>query len=61
MEMTKEEFDDKFREVLDTLVEGMAENSEIDVKKFYGLACFMENLTFFSPVIYGLLENTKKS
>ncbi len=59
--MTKEEFDDKFREVLDTLVEGMAENSEIDVKKFYGLACFMENLTFFSPVIYGLLENTKKS
>ncbi|AHM58859.1 hypothetical protein D770_02960 [Flammeovirgaceae bacterium 311] len=61
MEISKEEFDDKFREVLDSLLEGMAENHEIDVKKFYGLAIFMENLTFFSPVIYDLLENAKKS
>lgn len=58
--MTKEEFDDKFRASLDALIEGMAENSEIDVKKFYGMTLFLENLAFFSPVLYGLVENAKK-
>jgi hypothetical protein len=61
MEMTQEEFDLKFKEVLDVLVEGMAENSEIDVKKFYGMTYFLENLSFFSPVIYGLIEDSKAS
>lgn len=60
MEMTKEEFEDKFRETLDSLLEGMAENSEIDLKKFYSMACFLENLVFFSPVIYGMIKNSKK-
>jgi hypothetical protein len=57
--MTPEEFDLKFKAVLDALVEGMAENSEIDVKKFYGMTYFLENLSFFSPVIYGLIEDSK--
>lgn len=57
--MTKEEFDIQFRETLDFLVEAMAENSEIDVKKFYGMTCFLENLAFFSPVIYGIIEDSK--
>lgn len=60
MEMTKEEFEDKFRETLDSLLEGMAENSEIDLKKFYGMAYYLENLAFFSPVIYGIIKNAKK-
>ena len=60
MELTKEEFDDKFKETLDSLVEGMAESSEVDVKKFYGMVCFLENLSFFSPVIYGLIKDKKK-
>lgn len=57
--MTKEEFDAQFRETLDFLIEAMAENSEIDVKKFYGMTCFLENLAFFSPVIYGMIEDSK--
>lgn len=58
--MTKEEFDDKFKETLDVLIAQMAENGEIDLKKFYGMTLFLENLAFFSPVIYGLIENAKK-
>jgi hypothetical protein len=42
-------------------VEGMAENSEIDVNKFYGMTYFLENLYFFSPVIYGFIEDSKPS
>lgn len=57
--MTKEEFEIQFRETLDCLVEAMAENAEIDVKKFYGMTCFLENLAFFSPVIYGMIEESK--
>lgn len=57
--MTKEEFDAQFRETLDFLIEAMAENSEIDVKKFYGMTCFLENLSFFSPVLYGMIEDSK--
>jgi hypothetical protein len=59
--MTPEEFDLKFKAVLDALVEGMAENSEIDVNKFYGMTYFLENLYFFSPVIYGFIEDSKPS
>ena len=61
MEMNQEEFDLKFKEVLDALVESMAENSEIDVKKFYGMTYFLENLSFFSPVIYGLIVDSQSS
>lgn len=60
MELSKEEFDQEFRESLDFLLEEMAENSAIDVDRFYGMACFLENLAFFSPVFYGLIEQSKK-
>ncbi|CAN5239298.1 hypothetical protein BH23BAC1_BH23BAC1_47410 [soil metagenome] len=59
--MTREEFDLKFKEVLDAFLEGMAESPEIDVKKFYGMTYFLENLSFFSPVIYGVIEDAKAS
>lgn len=59
MEITKEEFDAQFKETLDFLIEAMANNAEIDVKKFYGMTCFLENLSFFSPVLYGLIEEAK--
>ena len=58
--MTKEEFDHKFIETLDSLVEGMAKSPEVDLKKFTNMVCFLENLAFFSPVIYGLIEKSKK-
>lgn len=60
MELSQEEFDLKFREIMDFVVEGMATNEEIDVEKFYGVTCFLENLTYFSPVLYGLIKDSEK-
>ena len=60
MELTKEEFDLKFKEGLENFIAGMAEDSEVDLNKFYYMACFLENLSFFSPVLYGLIEKGKK-
>jgi hypothetical protein len=60
MEITKEEFNEKFRETLDTLLENMAEHPEIDPNKFFSMACMLENLAFFGPVIYGALQHSKK-
>ena len=60
MEMTEEEFDQRFADTLDQLVETMAENPEIDPHKFYNMACILENLRFFSPVIYSTLLKGKK-
>lgn len=60
MNLSKEEFDEQFRASLDTFIEAMAGNEEIDVNKFYGMTCFLENLAFFSPVLYGLLKETKE-
>jgi hypothetical protein len=60
MEISKEEFDSKFRETLDTLIEGMAENSEINLEKFYTMTCVLENLSFFSPVIFDFIQKSKK-
>ena len=55
--MTKEEFEHKFGESMDALLEAMAENPEIDPEKFYGMACILENLRVFSPVLYGASRN----
>ncbi len=60
MEITKEQFDNQFKETLDNLLEEMAENSEISVNKFYNMTCILENLAFFSPVIFGLLQKSKE-
>ena len=60
MELTKEEFNDQFRETVDTLLLSMAEHAEIDLEKFYSMACMLENLAFFSPVIYGAIQKSKK-
>ncbi len=60
MEMTREEFDFQFKETLDMLVEGMAEHEEVEPNRFFGMVCFLENLAFFSPVIWGLIEEKKK-
>ena len=60
MEMTEEEFDKNFTDTLDAILQAMAENAEIDVNKFYGMTCILENLRFFSPVLYGVLQSGKK-
>jgi hypothetical protein len=60
MELTKEEFNDQFRETVDTILVAMAEHAEIDLEKFYSMACILENLAFFSPVIYGAINKSGK-
>ena len=58
--MTRKEFDRQFKKSMDSIVEDMAGNPEIDVKDFYALVYYFENLAFFSPVLYSLLENINK-
>lgn len=58
--MTRKEFDSQFKKSLDSMVEKMAGNPEIDVKDFYGLVYYFENLAFFSPVLYGLLDKNEE-
>lgn len=60
MELKPEDFDQKFKEALDKAIEHMAENPDIALTKFYGLTCFLENLAFFSPVLYGIITDSKK-
>lgn len=57
--MTEEEFDRNFVKTLDTVLESMAESAEIDLEKFYSVACVIENLRFFSPVLYSAIKNKK--
>ncbi|WP_242917874.1 hypothetical protein [Pontibacter liquoris] len=57
--MTEKEFDQGFVEALDAVLEAMAENAEIAPEKFYSVACILENLRFFSPVLYGALLKGK--
>jgi hypothetical protein len=59
MELTRAEFDDKIQETIDTVLVAMAEHAELDPEKFYSMACILENLAFFSPVIYGALQQPK--
>ncbi|PVY39739.1 hypothetical protein [Pontibacter virosus] len=57
--MTEEEFDATFTYTLDVLLATMAEEPEIDPEKFYNMACILENLRFFSPVLYGVMQQKK--
>jgi len=60
MEITKEEFGENIREAVDKLLSSLAEHEDINPDKFYNMVCILENLAFFSPVIYSVLRNTKK-
>ncbi|WP_299757330.1 hypothetical protein [uncultured Pontibacter sp.] len=57
--MTKEEFGSVFQESLDAILEAMAENQEIDPEKFYNMTCILENLSFFSPILYNAIRSKK--
>jgi len=57
MELTKEEFDIKIRETMDNLIAVMAEHEDINPEKFYNMTCILENLAFFSPVIYEAIKS----
>lgn len=61
MKITPEEFNKKFQETVDNLLVEMAEHTEINPHKFYSMACLLENLAYFSPVIYGAIQDSKES
>lgn len=58
--MTEEEFTKRYKETLDALVVAMAENPEIEPKKFFDMACVLENISFFGPIIYAAMLKPKK-
>ncbi|WP_197088664.1 hypothetical protein [Rufibacter radiotolerans] len=58
--MTEEEFDANYADALENILVAMAENSEIAPEKFYNMACLIENLRFFSPVLYCAILKGKK-
>ncbi|GAB3812382.1 hypothetical protein [Pontibacter rugosus] len=58
--MTEEEFDTRFTDTMDSILQAMAESEEIDPEKFYSMTCIVENLRFFSPVLYSALRNKKE-
>ena len=57
--MTEKEFDDRFVETLDNVLAAMADSTEVDVQKFYSVACMLENLRFFSPILYNAIRIKK--
>jgi hypothetical protein len=59
MEISEEDFDSRFKETLDTLIEQMADNAEVSPERFYHMTCVLENLSIFGPFLYGLLQKSK--
>lgn len=59
MNLLKEEFEKQFAEGHQFLLEEMANSPEVDVQKFYSMACIFENLSFFSGVIYDAIQEKK--
>lgn len=58
--MTEEEFQANYTQALDAIIEAMAEEQEINPEKFYSMICVLENLRFFSPVLYGAIRSKKE-
>jgi len=57
--MDREQFDRDFCQAIDNLIAEMADNSNISLKKFYAMTCFMENLAYFGPVLHDMVEKKK--
>lgn len=60
MHISKEEFEQNFQETIDLVLTQLAEHPEVVPEKFYSVACMLENLAFFSPVLYQALQQSKK-
>jgi hypothetical protein len=60
MQLTEEEFDNRFKNTLDGLVQHMADHSEVSPEAFYHMTCVLENLSFFGPFLYDLLQKPKR-
>ncbi|HEY8401696.1 MAG TPA: hypothetical protein VIK89_10560 [Cytophagaceae bacterium] len=60
MQLSKEEFESRLNESQDILLNAMANDPEIDLEKFYTMTCILENITFFSGIIYSVLKEKKE-
>ncbi len=60
MQLSEEEFDNQFKQTLDGLVQHMADNSEVSPEAFFHMTCVLENLSFFGPFLYDLLQKPKR-
>ncbi|RDC63829.1 hypothetical protein [Adhaeribacter pallidiroseus] len=60
MHISKEEFEQNFQETIDLVLSQLAEHPEVAPDKFYSVVCMLENLAFFSPVLYQALRESKK-
>ncbi|WP_276496227.1 hypothetical protein [Pontibacter litorisediminis] len=58
--MTEEEFTASYTDALDAIAAAMAEEQEIDPEKFYSMVCVLENLRYFSPVLYSAIRSKKE-
>lgn len=56
MNISKEEFEERFEKLHDQLLEAMAEHPDVSLERFSGMACYLENLAFFSPLFYAILK-----
>jgi hypothetical protein len=60
MEMNQEDFDHQFRATLDAVLHAAAGEEEVGLQEFYHVACVLENLSFFGPFLYDLLQKPKQ-
>lgn len=58
--MNEAEFTEQFTETLDAVLVNMAESPEIEPSQFFSVACLLENLQFFAPVIFSVLKQKEK-
>jgi len=56
MFLNEEEFNGQFTEVIENVIEAMAETPEIEPARFFNMVCVLENLQFFAPVIYSAIK-----
>lgn len=56
MPLNEEEFNEQFTEALDAVIAVMAESPEIEPTRFFNVVCMLENLQFFSPVIFSAIK-----
>lgn len=55
--MNKNQFNKELRQVTEKIIAEMAENTNVSLRNFYSMTCFLENLTFFGPVLYSIMDN----
>ncbi|QNF35529.1 hypothetical protein HUW51_23505 [Adhaeribacter swui] len=60
MNLSKEELEHSFQETIDLVLVHMAEHPEVAPEKFYSMACMLENLGFFSPILYEAIQTSPK-